>query len=226
MEDNRDINTEIGVNGTTVPEVSVLRSKKESKNPAREIFDWLEVMVISLAAILIVFTYCGRVAVVDGDSMNHSLISGESLIISNAFYDPQPGDIVVFQIPGNEGVLGQPLIKRVIATGGQTVYLDTVEWKTYVYDDAQMPISMVKATVKPFEERFDINIRYENGLMEDGYGTDYPFTVPEGKMFVMGDNRNNSTDSRFPSVGAVDERYILGKAYFRITPFDKMGAVS
>ncbi len=219
MEENRDLYD----NGDTAEQTKI--EKKSPKDPARELFDWIEVMALSLAVILILFSYVGRVAVVDGDSMNNTLINGESLMISKLFYDPKPGDIVVFQIPSNEGLLGQPLIKRIIATEGQTVYLDTQNWKTYVYDDPTMPISVVKATVTPFEDRFHTNIKYENGYMDDGYGTEYPYTVPKGKMFVMGDNRNNSTDSRFPSVGAVDERYILGKAYFRITPFDRIGAL-
>ncbi len=211
---------------TVEEEVQTEEPEKKPKNAAAEIFDWVEVMALSLAVILLVFTYIGRLAIVDGSSMNKTLYDGEALLISKAFYEPKQGDIIVFQIPGGHGVLGQPLVKRIIATGGQTIYIDYENWKTYVYEDADMPIEQVLKTVKPFEEIYQVDINYKEGYMNRGMGLKYPYTLPEGKLFVMGDNRNDSTDSRFAPVGPVDERYILGKVYCRLTPFDKMGVLN
>ncbi len=227
MEDNNEVFPEDEI--ITIPESDygedLIVEQKPKKSMAQEIFDWVEVMAFSLACILIIFTYLGRLAVVDGSSMRNTLTDGETLLISKALYEPEQGDIIVFQIPDGKGTLGQPLIKRIIATEGQTVYIDCQEWKTYVYNDADMPIEKVLETVTPFETMYEVDINYEDTAMKAGYGIEYPYTVPEGKLFVMGDNRNASSDSRIPDVGPVDERYILGKAYYRLLPFDKIGEV-
>ncbi len=199
--------------------------RKEKRGFACEVFDWVEVMAFSLTFILLVFTYVGRLAVVDGPSMNNTLEHGETLVISKVNYTPKTGDIIVFQNPLGVGVYGQPLIKRVIATEGQWIYIDHENWKTYVYENSEWDTAEeVVANVVPLEDIYGWEINKEPYTSMTGKH-EAPRQIPDGKMFVMGDNRNHSADSRSPSVGIVDERYILGKAYFRLTPFERMGAL-
>ncbi len=220
----------------SAPEEQNEEKKKKTGGAVRELFDWIEVVVFSLAFVLILFGYCGRLAVVDGNSMNNTLENAETLVITNMFYTPQQGDIIVFQIPdkstkdqSDAGLLGEPLVKRVIATGGQTVYIDYENWKTYVYDAkeyGELTIEQIKEKITPFEDTYSCDINYIDGVsMEDFHASDEPFVIEDGKLFVMGDNRNHSSDSRYYKVGQVDERYVLGKAILRITPFNKFGTL-
>ena len=146
--------------------------------------------------------------------MNKTLKDGEMLITSNIFYEPEQGDIVVFHV-SNE-YYQQPLVKRVIATEGQNVKIDLTLGEVYV--DGKL-----------LEE---VNTHIDNGgiydrsyftagdLTHDENGhTVFNVTVPEGKLFVMGDNRNHSADSRSASVGFVNKSSVLGKAIVRISPF-------
>lgn len=208
----------------------------QKKGAARELFEWIEVIAFSLAFVLLIFSYVGRLAVVDGNSMNNTLVNKETLVITNFMYKPKQGDIIVFQIPdktvedqAKAVTFGQPLVKRVIATGGQTVYIDFENWKTYVYNasdyDKELTIEEIKEKVTPFEDIYDCDINYEDEPMRQINASSEPFVVEEGKLYVMGDNRNHSSDSRYFKVGQVDERYVLGKAVLRISPFSKFGAV-
>ncbi len=218
-------------------DVSETDGKKPEKNAAKEIFEWVEVIALSLAAVLLLFGYVGRLAVVDGNSMNNTLVNSETLVITNFMYKPKQGDIVVFQIPdttvddqSKAGTFGQPLVKRVIATEGQTVYIDFENWKTYVYDVSdygkELTVEEIKEKITPFEDMYDCDINYIEGeSMRQLNAPSEPFTVQEGKLYVMGDNRNHSSDSRYYKVGQVDERYVLGKAVLRISPLDKFGTV-
>ncbi|MBR4257348.1 MAG: signal peptidase I [Clostridia bacterium] len=193
---------------------------KEKKPIIREVFDWVEIIAFSLAFVLLMFSYVARQARVDGGSMKETFHDGESIIISDLFYKPKQGDIVVFQVP-NSRLTTEPIIKRVIAVGGQTVYIDFDNWKVYVYDDASLSVDQVLATIEPLDEPYIEAMRqsdYSKYSMNRGSYA-YPLTVEEGKIFCMGDNRNGSTDSRSSYLGQIDERYVLGKVLFRIWPF-------
>ena len=167
----------------------------------RDVWEWVESIAISVTTLIFIFVFVFRM---DGHSMDQTLADGDRLIITSMFYTPAAGDIVVVNQP-NE--FGKPLIKRIIALEGQTVDID---FKTGVVTvDGQVldePYISTPTTV------------YE--------GVDFPVTVPEGTVFVMGDNRQNSTDSRSEMVGFIDTRYILGKAIFRIFPFNTFGLLS
>lgn len=177
----------------------------------REIYDWVEIFVATISVILILFTFFIRVAYVDGDSMNPTLIDTETLAVSNLFYTPKQGDIIVFQSPDSRVKGG--LVKRVIAVGGQTVDIDFETW-TVTVDG--------KVLDEPFIKQLP---EYIQGFRMRKVDMDFPLTVPEGHVFAMGDNRNNSHDSRESDIGCIDERYIFGRVLFRITPLSKFGGV-
>lgn len=167
----------------------------------REAYDWVEAGITAMIFAVLLFTFAGRLIGVDGVSMLPTLETGDRLIATRMFYTPSGGDIVVITDHNDRHI---PLVKRVIATEGQTIDIDFEQGRVYV-DGAELD--------EP----------YINEPTLSGAGWDYPLTVPEGCVFVMGDNRNNSWDSRFEGVGMLDQRYILGKVVYRLTPYDKMG---
>ena len=175
--------------------------------------DVFEIFALSMVAVLLIFTFCIRLCRVDGGSMNNTLHNGEMLITSDLFYTPKQGDIVVFHL-SNES-FQKPLVKRVIATAGQTVSVNftsgevrvdgTLQNETYVFlEGGSYDIS------PDFDRKYIYHV--------DGEFI-FEITVPDGKIFVMGDNRNNSSDSRSASVGLIDTDTVLGRALFRISPF-------
>jgi len=181
--------------------------KQARKSAAVELFEWLEIFAFCLATVVIAFTFALRMVTVDGPSMRHTLEDKDRLIISNLFYKPTAGDIVVFQLPGEDG---PPLIKRVIATEGQQIMIDFNAWEVYV-DGEKIDSSYV-------------NFEFPNS-MDRGYSNiEYPRTVAAGRVFVMGDNRNHSKDSRI--FGEVDQRYILGRVLIRLFPLKDFGLVN
>ena len=170
------------------------------------LLDWIEIFVFSLAFVLLLFTFVIRLAVVNGPSMENTLHQGETLVISNLFYQPKQNDIVVFQSPTS--TFDEPIVKRVIATENQVVDIDFTTWT-------------VTVDGKTLDEDY---VRREIGSMA-GSNLKYPYTVPEGMIFVMGDNRNHSTDSRSFEIGPVDTRFILGQVKCRLFPISKFGTV-
>lgn len=185
----------------------------------KEIFDWLDIVVTSIIAVVIIFTFLFRLVTIVGDSMQNSFYSGEKIVITKLFYEPKYGDVVVVSRNANNNALetstsAEPIIKRVIATEGQYVDINFETGKVYVgYDLADM-VELDESYVKtPTNARADV---------------EFPVYVDEGKVFVLGDNRNDSKDSRFKEIGEdglIDEDYILGRAIFRLFPFDRIGKI-
>ncbi len=173
-----------------------IAGKKEKTSFGAEAFDWLQSIIAAFVAGLFIFVFVARVVRVDGSSMYKTLHNNDLVITSQLFYTPQVGDIIVFR---TEETREEPLVKRVIAKAGQTVDIDFDEGVVYVDG---------KALDEPYVNT-PTNIR-ENFTGE--------VTVPEGCLFVMGDNRNASRDSRSYSVGFVDERQIVGKVVLLLVP--------
>ncbi len=196
----------------TAPENSTEKAAEGSVavkfKAAREIYEWLEIFVVTISAILLIFTFVVRIAYVDGPSMNNTLHNGETLCVSNLFYTPKQGDIVVFQslYSGIEG----GIVKRVIATEGQTVDINFETWEVYVDG---------KLLDEPY-------VNYIDGYHMRSSDVKFPITVPEGQIFVLGDNRNYSNDSRGSQIGCVDTRFVFGRVLFRITPLSRFGKVN
>lgn len=178
------------------------------KRLVRECYDWVEMFVVTLAVIMIAFAFALRPTYVVGPSMNHTLHEDDALVVSNFNYTPAPGDIVVFQSP--DGAIDDAIVKRVIALEGQTVDIDFDTW-TVTVDGV------------PLEEDYVNRII---GAPMRSYDISFPVTVPEGCLFVLGDNRNSSSDSRSSAIGFVDTRFVFGRVLFRILPFDKLGPVN
>ena len=184
------------------------KPKKEEKplSGAQEAYEWLQILIVALVTIILVFTFVGRITPVVGESMLPTLHEGDVMLIRDIGYtDPQPGDIVVLtkEFDAARG----PIVKRIIAVGGQTVDIDydagTVAVDGQVLDEPYIHEAMLCPT-------------YENQTHIE---------VPEGSIFVMGDNRNHSSDSRDVTLGTVDTRYLLGKAEFICFPFSDFGRI-
>lgn len=200
-------------------------TQKNEKNTAEKstsssFFEYVEMFVFAAVAVILLMTFALRMCVVSGPSMNNTLQNGERLLVSDLFYTPEQGDIIVFhQTSDTNDTFNEPIVKRVIATGGQYVKIDYVAAKVYVSDD------------EVFEEREVLDesayAYFSNGIWrEKGIGKSFDvYHVPEGHLFVLGDNRNVSADSRYAEVSFVDERRVLGKVLCRLTPFSKMGKV-
>ena len=167
--------------------------------PGRDLYEWVQSLVGSVLVVVAIFTFGIRMLGVDGHSMLNTLQHDDRLLVVNPifYHDYQYGDIVILR---KNGVFdNDPIVKRVIAVGGQAVDIDFDAGVVYVDGEA-------------LEEDY---IREPTYTAE---GTEFPLTVPEGSIFVMGDNRNGSSDSRDYRLGTVDTRYVIGKAAFLLFP--------
>lgn len=178
----------------------------------RDIFEWLEVIVTAMVAVVVVFTLVFKVVTIDGGSMRETLHNGDKVVISNLFYTPKQKDIVVISrnIDNSyESESQAPIIKRVIATEGQIVDIDFNTGMVYV-DGVALD--------EPYT-RTPTNLSYD---------IQFPVKVDDGCVFVLGDNRNDSHDSRSSLIGnngMIDTRYILGKAILKVFPFSEIGGI-
>lgn len=168
-------------------------TSEKGKREDRGLYDWVQTVVCAVTAVVLLFAFGVRIVSVSGSSMRETLWDGDKLLVVNGWLcgEYRQGDIVIFQRPDFED--GEQIVKRVIATAGQTVDIDFDAGVVYV--DGQ-------ALEEPYT-------REPTWLSE---GLELPVTVPEGCVFVMGDNRNNSKDSRNTELGPLDTRHIIGKA--------------
>lgn len=166
--------------------------------PGRELYEWVQALVCSVVAMVLVFTFGVRLIGVDGHSMVPTLEDGDWLLVLNNLYcgDYHRGDVVVLR---KDTFRQEPIVKRIIATAGQTVDID--------FDAGAVYVDGVR-----------LQEDYINELTFLEEGTVFPLTVPEGSVFVMGDNRNHSDDSRNAALGTVDTRYLIGKVLFLLFP--------
>ncbi|MBS6533990.1 MAG: signal peptidase I [Oscillospiraceae bacterium] len=181
---------------------------KEEKKPSEDLFYWLNALTTALVSLVLVFTFVGRLTRVQGESMTNTLQDQQLLLVWSLGYEPKQGDIVVLNKTTVEHLGGVAIVKRVIATGGQTVDIDYETNSVYV-DGVLLDEPYIR---EPMDD-----------VTADPNRTQTHFEVPEGEIFVMGDNRNNSDDSRDIRIGSIDEDYILGKAVFSLLPFDTIG---
>lgn len=173
--------------------------KNKKTNPHQSVVLYLHDLAYLMAVIVLVFLLCLRIVVVSGDSMYDTLIDGDYLLlVTNVFYqEPQAGDIIVVSKADYDN--GMPIVKRIIATEGQTVDIDFITGTVYV--DGNI-----------LEEDYI----YTKTTLDEGVA--FPLTVEEGCVFVLGDNRSRSKDSRNPEIGLIDHRQIVGKAIMLVFP--------
>lgn len=191
------------------PETSPNRETSLTK----ELFEWLDVLAKAIIAVVIIFSLLFRVATIDGQSMESTLFSNDKVIITNLAYEPQYGDIVVISRNADNSVESvgssdMPIIKRVIAVGGQTVDID--------FDRGVVSVDGVELDEPYLGDKITTTRHYD---------IEFPVYVPEGYIFVLGDNRDESLDSRASWIGEnglIDTRYVLGHAVLRIFPFDEI----
>ncbi len=188
------------------------KTKKKKAVPAgvdpnassKETYDWIQCLLVALIICVLLFMFCVRVIDVIGTSMYPTLNNSEKMLVSGLFYKPKVGDIVVFK--KDEYDPNKALVKRVIAVEGQEINMDFENGIVYI-DGVAIAEDFIS---EPTYNKLDF------------IG---PKTVPEGCVFVMGDNRNASIDSRKKEIGMLDTRLILGRAYYVIYPLSSLRAV-
>lgn len=188
--------------------------RKEKVNWVKELRDWVIAIAIAVIVALLIRNFVFTLVTVEGRSMEPSLSSGDRLYVNRFFYSPQKGDVVIFR-PASDP--DRPYVKRVIATEGDTIYIDFETGDVYVNDEIIDEPYINNPTTRTGS--------YIMELIANGqYSRENPIVIEEGHMFVMGDNRNNSTDSRI--IGQIPEDEIIGGAVFRFWPLNKFGSVS
>lgn len=179
--------------------------EEEEVTPVSSLYEWVEAAIFSLICVTLVFTFLFRIVGVDGESMQTTLMDRDRLILSELAYTPARGDIVVIN-----RYVEEPLIKRVIGLPGDTIYID---------GDTQAVYRNGEKLDEPYVHGSPTPPRELQGEV----------TVPEGHLFVMGDNRVYSKDSRYTDVGThgfIDIKDVMGKAVFRLWPFNTFGSIA
>jgi signal peptidase I len=176
----------------------------------RELHEWTGAIVSAVVCVVVIFAFFFSIFTVTGPSMENTLFTSEKLLISRLFYTPKRGDIVIFSKAGIEVVdetSGRqiPLVKRVIGLPGETITVDYVN-SVLTINGTVFDEPYIKESMRPY-----LN------------STEDTFVVSPGCILVMGDNRNNSVDSRAPAIGEVNQGFILGHVILRISPLDKFG---
>ena len=205
FENQTDISNEYVVNDVTPDPI------QKKKKVLSVVADYVEIFVVSICIVILAFSFFVRLCKVDGGSMEKTLQDGDKILVSNIGYTPQRGDIIVFH---EIGYYNEAIVKRVIAVGGDTIDIDFETWTVTVTDKdgnttvLKEPYIFLDPNMAPIYSPYS-----------------YPREVPEGQLFVMGDNRNNSSDSRLGMIGFVDERQVLGRLICRVAPIGKFGKV-
>lgn len=199
-------------------ESNVPASVKEKKEGiASFLFDALEMFAWALAVLLLLFTFTMRLCRVEGASMENTFYDGENLLLFSLGYEPKQDDTIVFHLTDNAQTFEKTLVKRVIATGGQTVQIDfknnTIFVDGVLYEDTHAVLKNQQDAITDRYMYFRPDWKY------DSTTDTMTVTVPQGQLFVLGDNRNFSRDSRDSDIMFVDERCVLGKVVLRIFPF-------
>ncbi len=171
------------------------------KSMARTVVELVSIVASSIVAIMVAFTFLFRIVGVSGGSMEDTLQEGDWLIVSAFVTEPERGDIVIITQPNT---FHEPIVKRVIAVGGDEI-------------DINFDTGEVKVNGKVIDEPY-----LKTPTTNDGHRWDYPLTIEEGKVFVMGDNRLKSSDSRGFEIGLIDEEYILGQVLLRFSPITEI----
>ena len=184
-----------------------MTTETKKKNFAGELLEWVDSIVVSAIAVVLLFTFVFKIVGIVGESMTNTLMEGDKVLVYSYNYTPEVGDIVVISrnasnIYEDENGEHERIIKRVIATEGQTV--DINDFGLVSVDGVEIADNYVREYAKTFKK--DVQ---------------FPHVVKDGCVFVLGDNRLNSLDSRSSGIGDVDVRYILGKAVCRISPFSE-----
>ncbi len=190
--------------GEELPE-PMYRPQGAAQSFSAGLYSWLQPILFALAVLFVVSTFLGRLIGVDGSSMVPTLHDGDMLLLRSAGYTPTAGDVVVLAQESFRD--GAPIVKRVIATAGQRVDIDYAAHTVSVDG---------KVLSEPYLDPDD-------PMVEKPGAVNNHLTVPAGHIFVMGDNRNNSTDSRYGEVGVVDARCVIGKAVWSLIPFGGIG---
>ena len=177
------------------------KTEEEIDLAMRDTYEWIQSIIVALVICVLMFMFFIRIVEVRGTSMNDTLSDGEKMLVSNVLYTPKSGDVVVFQ--KDEYDPDKALVKRIVATEGQEINIDFETGAVYIDGE-------------------EIEEDYIKELTTTKLDFIGPKTVPEGCVFVMGDNRNMSTDSRKTEIGMVDSRLILGKAYMVIFPINEI----
>ena len=182
-----------------------MENQEQAVKPVRGqgMLEWYGALISAALVLVLVFSFVFRIIQVDGSSMVPTLTNGDKLIVWGAGYTPERGDVVIVD---SYTTYGKPLVKRVIAKGGDTISID--------YETGTVTVNG-----EVLQEDYIAEPTYL------GYDVEFPYTVPEGTVFVMGDNRNQSLDSRSSYIGCIDEQDILGKVLVCFLPFADFGVV-